>query len=171
MVNALFLPKQIMTQIDELEDEDLEQGQDGNDLESQLLQERQAREKAEADAQKWKDRFKSTAKKVNEGKDQPNEQVNIDSIVEAKIAERDFYSKNETAVQYQKELKEIQSKTGLSVEDAYALHIAKTKPELLVKKQVSTGVDGYSQPVEEEKDYNNMSDEEFEKHYMTKGRK
>lgn len=46
-----------------------------------------------------------------------------------------FYTNNPTAKEFQKEIKEIQSKTGLSAQDAMDFYLAKNKPELLVKRQ------------------------------------
>ena len=126
-----------MTNIEELEDEDLDEGQNNeNDVEARLAELEAAKEKAENDAKKWKDRFKSTAKKVNEVK--PLQDIDIESLVDRKVAERDFFTKNESASQYEAEIKEIQKNTGLPLEDAYRLHIARINPELLTKKKPST---------------------------------
>jgi hypothetical protein len=52
------------------------------------------------------------------------------------VEEKLFFQNNPTAREVEKEIKDIQSKyTGMSVNDAFDLYLAKNKPELLSKKQ------------------------------------
>lgn len=122
-----------------MEKEELEMELD-DEIQEESTEELKARlEKAEADVDKWKNRFKSVAKKGNESK-APTEDINIDEIVDRKVAERDFYSRNEVAAQHKSEIQELQKKYNLEPEKAYMLYIAETKPQLLAK-QTNTGVD------------------------------
>ena len=115
-----------------MENEELEIEDETSENDTSELDEMKAKlEKAEADAKKWKDRFKSTvAKKGNDSKTPAND-INIDEIVDRKVAERDFYSKNESANQYRKEIQDLQSKYNLDVDRAYKLFMAETNPKCL----------------------------------------
>lgn len=151
-----------------MENEELEIEDETSENDTSELDEMKAKlEKAEADAKKWKDRFKSTvAKKGNDSKTPAND-INIDEIVDRKVAERDFYSKNESANQYRKEIQDLQSKYNLDVDRAYKLFMAETNPKSLIR-ETSTGVDWFTATVEWQKSPKEMSDKEFEETFMTK---
>ena len=82
-------------------------------------------------------------------------------MVSKKIQEEMFYSNNPTAREFQKEIKEIQSKTNLSPEDAMDFYLAKNKPELLVKRNADLWVDGVAKPIESKKDPKEMTYDEL----------
>ncbi|MBO7694870.1 MAG: hypothetical protein J6T10_19820 [Methanobrevibacter sp.] len=89
-------------------------------------------EKSQADVEKRKSRFKSA--KAQEKEKAPIEVD--DSYIDRKVEEKLFFQNNPTAREVEKEIKDIQSKyTGMSVNDAFDLYLAKNKPELLSKKQ------------------------------------
>ncbi len=118
-----------MTHIEEQEDEDLEEGQNLNDEQDADYWKAEA-EKAKAQAEKYKARFKS--EKAKQTSTDSNQTSSItEEMLEAKLAERDFYIQNEQARLYAKEVKEYQSKYNLSPDKAFKLFIAETKPELL----------------------------------------
>lgn len=116
-------------------------------------------EKSQADVEKRKSRFKSA-------KAQEKEKASVeidDSYIDKKVEEKLFFQNNPTAREVEKEIKEIQSKyTGMSVNDAFDLYLAKNKPELLSKKQSNLWVDGITKDPEPEKDWRQMSDKEFD---------
>jgi hypothetical protein len=55
-------------------------------------------------------------------------------MVSKQVAEEMYYANNPTAKEFQKEIKEIQTKTGMTPEDAMTFYLAKNKPELLGKQ-------------------------------------
>ena len=89
-------------------------------------------EKSQADVEKWKSRFKSAKAQEKE-----KAQFEIDdSYIDKKVEEKLFFQNNPTAREVQEEIKNIQTKySGMSVNDAYDLYLAKNKPELLSQKQ------------------------------------
>jgi len=109
-------------------------------------------------ADKWQSRFKSAKAQEKE-----KAQFEIDeSYIDKKVEEKLFFQNNPTAREVEKEIKEIQTKyTGMNVQDAFNLYLAKNKPELLATTKSNTWVEWITQDVKEEKDPSQMSDEEF----------
>ena len=89
-------------------------------------------QKSQADVEKWKSRFKSAKAQEKE-----RTQFEIDdSYIDKKVEEKLFFQNNPTAREVEKEIKEIQTKyTGMNVNDAYDLYLAKNKPDLLQKRE------------------------------------
>ena len=125
-------------------------------------------EKSQADVEKWKSRFKSVKAQEKE-----KAQFEIDdSYIDKKVEEKMFFQNNPTAREVEKEIKEIQSKyTGMSVNDAFELYLAKNKPELLSQKPSNIGVDGITKEPEPEKSWKDMNDQEFNERWKTRGKK
>ena len=92
-------------------------------------------EKSQADVEKWKSRFKSAKAQEKERATQ----VDIDdSYIDRKVEEKLFFQNNPTAREVMEEIKDIQSMySGMTVNDAYDLYLAKNKPELLSRKPQS----------------------------------
>lgn len=125
-------------------------------------------EKSQADVEKWKSRFKSV--KAQE-KERAQFEVD-DSYIDKKVEEKLFFQNNPTAREVEKEIKEIQSKyTGMNVNDAFDLYLAKNKPELLSQKQSNLWVDWITKDIEPEKSPQEMTDEEFNKRWSERARK
>lgn len=116
-------------------------------------------EKSQADVEKWKSRFKSAKAQEKE-----KAQFEIDdSYIDKKVEEKLFFQNNPTAREVQEEIKNIQTKySGMNVNDAYDLYLAKNKPELLSQKQSNPWVDGITKDPEPEKSWKEMSDKEFD---------
>ena len=94
-------------------------------------------EKAEAAAEKWKNRFKSVKSTKEESAPQATIQPD-EELVNRKVAEALFYQNNEFARQAQTEITALQKQYNLPVEEAYRLHVAKTNPSQLVQTQKTT---------------------------------
>lgn len=106
--------------------------EDGVDYKAQLEQERQAREDAEADAKKWKDRAKGNYKKVNETKDTKwIDQDSIKKMVDESVWVVKFYSENKDANQYQEDIESLVAK-GIARDKAFKYVIAEKDPSLLL---------------------------------------
>ena len=122
-------------------------------------------EKSQADVEKWKSRFKSEKAQQKE-----KAQFEIDdSYIDKKVEEKLFFQNNPTAREVEEEIKSIQSKyTGMSVNDAYDLYLAKNKPELLSQKQSNLWVDWITKEPEPEKSRKDMSDKEFDERWKAR---
>ena len=124
-------------------------------------------EKLQADVEKRKSRFKSA-------KAQEKEKTSIeidDSYIDKKVEEKLFFQNNPTAREVEKEIKDIQAQfSGMNVNDAFDLYLAKNKPELLSKKKSNTGVDGITKDPETEKDWKTMNDQEFNEWWKARGK-
>ena len=122
-------------------------------------------EKSQADVEKWKSRFKSAKAQEKE-----KAQFEIDdSYIDKKVEEKLFFQNNPTAREVQEEIKNIQTKySGMSVNDAYDLYLAKNKPELLSQKQSNPWVDGITKDPEPEKSWKEMSDKEFDERWKAR---
>lgn len=151
-----------MTKLDEngnpITEENEEENQNDEELDYKALYEteKQTREK-------YENRFKRTAKELNEIKKSSNGDwnANVSELVSKQVQEEMFYANNPTAKEFQKEIKEIQSKTNLSPQDAMDFYLAKNKPELLVKKDVDLWVDGVAKQIEGKKDPKEMTYDEL----------
>lgn len=112
----------------ENEGNDEDDGQDETDYKSLYEAEKQAKEKYES-------RFKKTAKELNEMKKSGSQDTgNVAELVSKQVAEEMYYANNPVAKEYQKEIKEIQTKTGMSPSDAMTFYLAKNKPELIQRR-------------------------------------
>lgn len=122
-------------------------------------------EKSQADVEKWKSRFKSAKAQEKE-----KAQFEIDdSYIDKKVEEKLFFQNNPTAREVQEEIKNIQTKySGMNVNDAYDLYLAKNKPELLSQKQSNPWVDGITKDPEPEKSWKEMSDKEFDERWKAR---
>jgi len=142
--------------VEEDNDEEEDAGADEPDYKTLYETEKQSREK-------YENRFKKTAKELNEIKktSKPDWDVNVSEIVSKQVQEEMFYSNNPTAKEFQKEIKEIQGKTNLSPQDAMDFYLAKNKPELLVKRQSDLWVDGVPKATEANKDPKDMTYDEL----------
>ena len=116
-------------------------------------------EKEKERADKRQSRFKSA--KAQE-KEKAQYEIN-DSYIDKKVKEELFFEKNSTASEFREEVKKIQSQyTWMDAKTAFELYLAKNKPELLSQNQTSNpGVDGITKDPEPEKDWRQMSDQEF----------
>lgn len=105
-------------------------GEDTTDYKALVEQERAAREQAEADAKKWKDRFKST--KANENKQTTGiDQDSVKKMVEESVWLVKFYSENKDANQYQSDIEALVAK-GIERDKAFKYVIAEKDPSLLL---------------------------------------
>ena len=114
-------------------------------------------EKSQADVEKWKSRFKSA--KAQESRTP----IEVDdSYIDKKVEEKLFFQNNPTAREVEKEIKDIQAQfSGMNVNDAFDLYLAKNKPELLPHQTSNLWVDGITKEPEPEKDWRQMTDAEF----------
>ena len=118
---------------------------------------------AEARAEKYESRFKKTAKELNDlKKSQSSKQEawDVSEQVSKQVQEEMYYATNPTAKEFKAEIKEIQTKTWMTPEDALTFYIAKNKPEL-IGKQSSLWVDWVSKSIEPEKKVSEMTYEEL----------
>ena len=142
-------------EVDENNDWDDQWSEDNeaDTLRAELESERAKREKAEIN-------FKKMAKQFNEIKKSSNWNEDVAQLVSKQVAEEMYYANNPTAKEFQEEIKEIQSKTWMTPDDAMTFYLAKNKPELLWK-QSEIGVDGVSKTIEAKKDVKDMSYEDL----------
>lgn len=115
----------------ELDNEEVVETNDDRvqELEAELQSERDKREK-------YENRFKKTAKELNELKSKPSNEsgVDVNATIEKRISEEIYYLNNPVAKEYKNEIETIRKDKNLSIEDAYELYLAKNKPELLIKQ-------------------------------------
>lgn len=131
------------------------------DAETLLNQALEEKRLAEEKATKYENRFKKTAKELNDYKAKgEQEPVDVNAIVEKRISEERYYLSNPVAEEFRNEIEAIRKDTNLPVEKAYKLFLAENKPDLLAKTQ-STAIDGVSQSIQPKKDYRDMSLEEM----------
>lgn len=101
-----------------------EWGSDDIDYKSEYEKEKAKREKAEINRNKM-------AKQLNDFKANPN---TVDEETTSKIVQQEmFFTNDPIAKEFRKEIKEIQTRTNMSAEDARDFYLAKNKPELLIK--------------------------------------
>ena len=112
------------------------------DTTAQELEEAEERARvAEERATKYENRFKKTAKELNEYKAKPNDEpVDVDAVVEARLSNERYYLKNPIAEEFRNEIEAIRKDTNLPVEKAYKLFLAENKPDLLAQAR-STAID------------------------------
>lgn len=110
-----------------------------NDEEMDELEALRARaERAEAQAEKYKQRFKSEKAKQSQSKEESQPTANVDELVTKKIAEQMFYQSNELAKAHETEIRAYQDKYNLEPERAFKLFVAETNPEALQKNSEAT---------------------------------
>lgn len=119
-------------------------------------------EEQKTKAEKYENRFKKTAKELNEVKSkQPaSDDVDVSKMVDQRIKEEVFFLNNPVAKEFQTEIQKIQKEKNLTTDEAFTLYLAQNKPELLTKKS-DLWVDGVAKTVEPQKDYKDMSYEEL----------
>lgn len=136
------------------------------DYKAQLEQEKQAREDAEADAKKWKDRAKGNYKKVNETKETKSfDQDSIKKMVDESVWVVKFYSENKDANQYQADIEELVAK-GIARDKAFKYVVAEKDPSLLLDDAKRAQLNGntalnWVPKSVLEKNRNDLSDEEI----------
>ena len=142
----------------------IEEWEDWEELDYKALYEK---EKERAD--KRQSRFKSA--KAQE-KEKAQYQID-DSYIDKKVKEELFFEKNSTASEFRDEVKKIQSQyTWMDAKTAFELYLAKNKPELLSQNQTSNlWVDGITKEPEPEKNWKEMSDQEFNEWWKARGKK
>lgn len=144
---------------EDLLDDDLQDY--GND---ELAELRARAEKAEAQAEKYKSRFRAEKAKQSTTTAADN-QPNVEDIVDRRLAEKLFYQSNEVAKAHMTEIQEYQTKYGLEPERAFKLFLAETKPEALQKAPEAT-IDGHTTISSDTEDWRKMSEAEFDTKIM-----
>jgi len=135
----------------------------GNNVAKLLAQRNEARKELEATRQQL-EQTKSEAQKLKD----------LEELVARQAIEKDsekerweFFSKNEKAKEFENGINDLKNKYNLSYDDAYRLHLAQTKPELLVDEQYrnkgtsNTGLTWVGKEPELEKDPGKMTADEF----------
>ena len=141
----------------------IEEWEDWEELDYKALYEK---EKERAD--KRQSRFKSA--KAQE-KEKAQYQID-DSYIDKKVKEELFFEKNSTASEFRDEVKKIQSQyTWMDAKTAFELYLAKNKPELLPHQTSNLWVDGITKEPEPEKNWKEMSDQEFNEWWKARGKK
>lgn len=102
-------------------------------LQEQLAAEREAREKAEQDANKWKTRFKTTKANENNSKGWLDE-AGVKKMIDDSVSVVNFYSENKQAKEYQNDIESLVAK-WIERERAYTLILAEKDPTLLLDEQ------------------------------------
>ena len=103
---------------------------DDTDYKALYETEKSEREKATADSDKWKDRFKST--KAKENKETPwLDQESVKRMVDESVWVVKFYSENKDANQYQEDIEGLVAK-GIERDKAFKYVIAEKDPSLLL---------------------------------------
>lgn len=140
------------------------------DAETLLNQALEEKRLAEEKAQKFEERFKKTAKQLNEYKAKASEEpVDVNAIVSKRLDEEMYYFNNPVAKEFKNDIEALKKANNLSTEDAYTLFLAKNKPELL-NKSSDTSIDWVTQPITKTKDINEMSLEELDAVIKTRER-
>ena len=140
-----------------MEDEIIEETTDNTELEQALEEKRQAEERAT----KYENRFKKTAKELNELKAKPSEDdVDVESKINKRLQEEMFYFENPVAKQFKNEIEKVRQDNNLSPEKAFKLFLADNHPELLWKQQ-DTSVEWVDKPITPSKPISEMSLEDI----------
>lgn len=156
--------------IDTSEDENNvdEGGEDTTDYKALVEQERAAREQAEAEANKWKDRFKKTKANENNNPNKWLDQESIKRMVDESVWVVKFYSENKDANQYQEDIEALVAK-GIDRSQAFKFVLADKDPTLLLddarRAQLNgnTALNGVPAHLQGQKDPNSMTPEEIAK--------
>lgn len=146
-----------------------ETSDDGEEIDYKALveQERAEKDKALADAKKWKDRAKSEYKKVNETKDTKwLDQESIQKMVNESVWVVKFYSENKDANQYQADIEALVAK-GIERDKAFRYVVSEKDPSLLLddakKAQLNgnTALTGVPWGINGERNPNSMTNDEI----------
>lgn len=122
-------------------------------------------EKEKERADKRQSRFKSA--KAQE-KEKAQYQID-DSYIDKKVKEELFFEKNSAANEFRDEVKKLQTQyPWMDAKTAFQLYLANNKPELLSETKSATGVEGITKDPEPEKDWKQMTDEEFDKRWKAR---
>ncbi len=156
--------------IDTSEDENNvdEGGEDTTDYKALVEQERAAREQAEAEANKWKDRFKKAKANENNKLNKWLDQESIKRMVDESVWMVKFYSENKDANQYQEDIEALVAK-GIDRSQAFKFVLADKDPTLLLddarRAQLNgnTALNGVPAHLQGQKDPNSMTPEEIAK--------
>ena len=156
--------------IDTSEDENNvdEGGEDTTDYKALVEQERAAREQAEAEANKWNDRFKKTKANENNNPNKWLDQESIKKMVDESVWVVKFYSENKDANQYQEDIEALVAK-GIDRSQAFKFVLADKDPTLLLddarRAQLNgnTALNGVPAHLQGQKDPNSMTPEEIAK--------
>ena len=125
-------------------------------------------EKEKERADKRQSRFKSA--KAQE-KEKAQYQID-DSYIDRKVKEELFFEKNSTASEFREEVKKIQAAySWMDAKTAFELYLAKNKPDLLKSQPSNLWVDGITKEPEPEKNWKEMSDQEFNEWWKARGKK
>ena len=145
-----------------------ESGEDTTDYKALVEQERAAREQAEAEANKWKDRFKKTKASENNNPNKWLDQESIKRMVDESVWVVKFYSENKDANQYQSDIEALVAK-GIDRSQAFKFVLADKDPTLLLddarRAQLNgnTALNGVPANLQGQKDPNSMTPEEIAK--------
>lgn len=145
-----------------------EGGEDTTDYKALVEQERAAREQAEAEANKWKDRFKKAKANENNNLNKWLDQESVKKMVEESVGLVKFYSENKDANQYQADIEELVAK-GIDRTKAFRFVLAEKDPILLLddakRAQLNgnTALNGVPAHLLGQKDPNSMTPEEIAK--------
>lgn len=143
-----------------------EGGEDTTDYKALVEQERAAREQAEAEANKRKDRFKKTKANENNNPNRWLDQESIKKMVDESVWVVKFYSENKDANQYQADIEALVAK-GIDRSQAFKFVLAEKDPVLLLddarRAQLNgnTALNGVPAHLQGQKDPNSMSPEEI----------
>lgn len=149
-------------------DEGNEGGEDTTDYKALVEQERAARQQAEADAKKRKDRFKWAKAVENSNPNKWLDQETIKKMVDESVWVVKFYSENKDANQYQADIEALVAK-GIDRSQAFKFVLAEKDPTLLLddarRAQLNgnTALNGVPANLQGQKDPRSMSDEEIAK--------
>ena len=143
-------------------------GEDTTDYKALVEQERAAREQAEADANKWKDRFKKSKANENSNPNKWLDQESIRRMVDESVWVVKFYSENKDANQYQTDIEALVAK-GIDRSQAFKFVLADKDPTLLLddarRAQLNgnTALNGVPAHLQGQKDPRSMSEDEIAK--------
>ena len=143
-------------------------GEDTTDYKALVEQERAAREQAEADANKWKDRFKKSKANENSNPNKWLDQEAIKKMVDESVWVVKFYSENKDANQYQTDIEALVAK-GIDRSQAFKFVLADKDPTLLLddarRAQLNgnTSLNGVPAHLQGQKDPRSMSEDEIAK--------
>jgi len=157
--------------MEEMENEELDneldnESGDETDYKSLYETEKAERERASADANKWKDRFKKT-KASESSQTKWLDQDSVRRMVDESVWVVKFYSENKNANEYQEDIEALVAK-GIERDKAFKYVIAEKDPTLLLddakKAQLNgnTALTGVPANLNGQRNPESLSDEEIE---------
>lgn len=149
-----------MTEITNEEEKELQDETESQEDETdyKLLYEKEAEK-----AGKYENRFKKTAKELNDLKAKQSTwevDVDVSKVVDQRINEELFFLNNPVAKEFKQDIQKLQKDKNLTTDEAFTLYLAQNKPELLTKKS-DVWVDWVAKTVEAQKAYKDMTYEEI----------